>query len=258
MTRTTQYGTWVSYAGVSRIELAVVLLLIAAAAAFAGTRLRRPAGAARPGRAAIVFMLLTWVLGLVTVVIGVAVYALQLRHEHLVHAVPADPITPVTILAAFVTFFIILVTNSTGSGAVALVSALVGAAAGPMIFELPFDLIVISRTYPGVPPDPAVYRALFFLPLFLVEVVTLWLLTLSPRMKLSRPAFYCLAGMFAVFAVWALFGMAYPSAPIPIALNVVSKLLAFAAALCLFLPLRTRSSAQEPVPAVSAQSPPVS
>ena len=57
--------------------------------------------------------------------------------------------------------------------------------------------------------------------------------------------------MFAVFAVWALFGMAYPSAPIPIALNIVSKLLAFAAALCLFLPLRTPASAEEPASAVS-------
>lgn len=156
-------------------------------------------------------MLLTWVLALVTFAICLAVYALQLRHQHLAHAVPTDP----------------------------------------MIFELPFDLMVMSRTYPAVPPDPAVYRALFFLPLFLVEVITLWLLTRSPRMKLSRIAMFCLAGMFAVFAVWALFGMAYPSAPIPIALNIVSKLLAFATVLCLFLPLRTRSSAEESASAAS-------
>ena len=42
--------------------------------------------------------------------------------------------------------------------------------------------------------------------------------------------------MLAVFAVWALFGFGYPSAPLPIALNVVSKILAFVTALTLFLP----------------------
>jgi hypothetical protein len=239
----TQDGTWASYAGVARIELAVVLLVIAGVAAFAGTRLPLPARAARPGRAAIIFMLLTWVLALVTFGVCVAVYIMQVQHEHLAGALPSDPIAPVTAVAAFVTFFVILVTNSEGGG-VGLVSALVGAAAGPMIFELPFDLIVMSRTYPAIPPHPAVYRALFFLPLFVIEVLTLWMLTLSPRMKLSRPAFFYLAGMLAVFAVWALFGMAYPSAPIPIALNMVSKVLAFATVLCLFLPLRARASTE--------------
>jgi hypothetical protein len=42
--------------------------------------------------------------------------------------------------------------------------------------------------------------------------------------------------MFVVFAIWALFGFAYPSAPITIALNVLSKVLAFAAAATLFAP----------------------
>lgn len=35
--------------------------------------------------------------------------------------------------------------------------------------------------------------------------------------KLSRPAFFCLALMLLVFAVRALAGFGYPSAPIPIA-----------------------------------------
>src|SRR5690242_18145608 len=110
-------------------------------------------------------------------------------------------------------------------------SAAIGAAAAPMIFEFPFDLIVMARTYPPLPPDPALYRVLFFAPLFLVEFTTLALLALSPMVSLSRSAFFFFALMLVVFAAWGLSGFAYPAAPVPFALNVVSKVLAFAAAL---------------------------
>jgi hypothetical protein len=94
----------------------------------------------------------------------------------------------------------------------------------------------MARIYPPVPPDPAFYRALFFVPLILVELTTLSLLTLTPMVRLVRPACFWLALMLLVFAVWALAGFGYPSAPVPIALNVVSKLLAFVTALSLFVP----------------------
>ena len=55
-------------------------------------------------------------------------------------------------------------------------------------------------------------------------------------MKLSRYDPVPLAGMFLIFAVWAVFGFAYPASPLPIALNMISKVLAFAAAVSLFLP----------------------
>ena len=41
--------------------------------------------------------------------------------------------------------------------------------------------------------------------------------------------------MFFVFAVWALAGFAYPSTPFPIAMNMLSNILAFAVAISLFL-----------------------
>ncbi len=47
----TQYGMWVSYGGIARIELAIILLAAAGGLACAGTRLPLPAQAARPGRA---------------------------------------------------------------------------------------------------------------------------------------------------------------------------------------------------------------
>jgi hypothetical protein len=77
---------------------------------------------------------------------------------------------------------------------------------------------------------------LFFLPLFLVEISSFAMLTLSPFVKLSRSTLFLLAGMFLIFTVWALFGFAYPAAPLPVALNTIAKILAFATAVSLFLP----------------------
>jgi hypothetical protein len=81
---------------------------------------------------------------------------------------------------------------------VRLSSAVIGAIAAAAIFELPFDLIIWTRIYP--------------------------------------PAFFCLALMLLVFAVWALAGFGCPSAPVPFAMNLVSKIIAFVTALSLFFP----------------------
>jgi hypothetical protein len=79
------------------------------------------------------------------------------------------------------------------------------------------------------------YRELIFLPLFLVELCTISLLTLLPSMRITRNSCYALASMFAVFAVWAVFGFAFPSEPLPLALNFISKILCFVAAIMLFV-----------------------
>lgn len=144
----TQYGTWVSYSGVARIELAIVLLAAAGGLAYAGTRLPLPAQAARPGRAAMIFMLVTWVLAIAAFLACLAMYALQYRLDYpgTTYA-PADHILPVTLLAAGVTFFIILISSSSYGPGARFASAVIGAIAAPMIFELPFDLIVIKRNY---------------------------------------------------------------------------------------------------------------
>ena len=70
------------------------------------------------------------------------------------------------------------------------------------------------------------------MPLLLVEITTLLLLRLSPIVRLTRATFFSFALMLDVWAVWALTGFGYPSAPY--AFNVVSKLLAFATVLTLF------------------------
>ena len=101
------------------------------------------------------------------------------------------------------------------------------------------------------------YRALFFVPLFLIEITTLLLLRLSPMVRLTRATFFSFALMLGVFAVWALPGFGYPSAPLPTALNIASKILAFITALTLFLPQRPAPE-QAPQPDSNEQVQPAS
>jgi hypothetical protein len=75
-------------------------------------------------------------------------------------------------------------------------------------------------------------------PLFLIEITTLLLLRLSPMVRLTGATFFSFALMLGVFAVWALSGFGYPSAPLPTALNMASKVLAFVTVLTLFVPQR--------------------
>jgi ABC-2 type transport system ATP-binding protein len=234
-------GGWVSYGGDARIELAIGLVAVAGAAAYTGIRLRRPVRAVRPPASVVVLMFTLWVIALIAFLVGLTIYVKQFVHDypHIGSAVH-NPITPVTLLAALALFGVIM-TRTGWRYQSRLGSAVVGAMAAPMIFELPFDLIVMARTYPALPPDPALYRTVFFTPLILVELTTLWLLTLSPMVRVRKSTFFCFALMIGVFAVWAWSGFGYPQSALPTTLNVVSKILAFITALTLFLPDRLRN-----------------
>jgi hypothetical protein len=234
-----QYGTWFSYSGSAKLILAVVLLAVAAAAAFAGAKLPLPARLPRPSSNATTLMVVAWGFSIVAFLACVGIYGKQAHQEHLAGR-PADNIFPITLIAAGLTFFVIAVTGKPG-GKTAVISGAIAAMAAPMVFELPFDLIVMARTFPPIPPNPALYRVVFFAPLFLIEITTLALLTWSPMVRLTRATFFAVALMLAVFAVWALDGFEYPATPVPYALNVVSKLLAFATILTLFLPVRAQA-----------------
>src|SRR6516164_7086069 len=230
-------GGWVGYSGDAKIELAVGLMAVAA---YAGIRLRRPVRPVRPPTSVVVLMFSLWVVALFAFLAGLSVYVKQFVHDypHVTSGVH-DSIAPVTLLAV-VAIFGIIMTRTGWRTQTRLGSAAVAAMAAPMIFELPFDLIVMARTYPGLPPDPALYRAVFFTPLFLIELTTLWLLTLSPMVRVRRSTFFFFALMIGVFGIWALFGFGYPQSALPITLNVASKILAFITALTLFLPDRLR------------------
>jgi hypothetical protein len=235
----TQNGTWVSYAGTAQIVLAGVLAVIAAGVAYAGFRLPRPARFPRPGKPVRMLIYVSYPAAILAFPVCAYLYGLHAYREHLAVTPPADPITPFTLIGMGIVFCVIAMAYSSRGARIALVSAVRGAIAGPMIFELPFDLIVMTRSYPALPPDPALYRLLFFAPLFVIEISTLALLAISPVARLSRPTLWGLAAMLAVFAVWALFGFGYPSAPGPIILNVVSKILALVTSLTVFVPPRT-------------------
>jgi len=221
--------------GTDALSLAVILLAIVVLLIYLGARLRGAVGIKRPGRFVSVFMIMIWALSLVTFLVAVLTYGLQLYQEHLLQATPTNPISPVTEVCGLGAFIIIAFLNRSHGLKVALGSAFVGTAAAPMIFERPFDLIVMGRTYPPIPPSPTLFRLLFFLPLFLVELSTFSLLALSPLTKLTKYTLFSLAGVFFVFAVWALLGFPYPAEPVSIALNGLSKVLSFVTAVTLFL-----------------------
>jgi ABC-2 type transport system ATP-binding protein len=234
-------GGWVSYGGDAKIELAVGLLAVAGCATYAGIRLRRPVRAVRPPASVVVLMFSLWVIALIAFLVGISVYVQQFVHDYPhIRSGVHNPIAPVTLLAAAAIAGIVM-TRTGWRYQSRLGSAVVGAMAAPMIFELPFDLIVMARTYPALPPDPAFYRAVFFTPLILVELTTLWLLTLSPMVRVRKSTFFCFALMISVFGIWALSGFGYPQSALPITMNVVSKILAFITALTLFLPDRLRN-----------------
>ena len=223
---------WVSYGDGEAILLAIVLLLVASGFAFIGKRLRAPLKVTRPGRTAAAFMIVIWLLAIYTVGVATFVYGLQVKQTYPGFVAPRVRVG--TFVDAAATFFVILYLTRRWGWKVALASAVIGTAAAPMIFEFPFDLIVMTRTNPPIPGHPMLYRQLFFLPLFLVEFSTVSLLTLLPSMRMTAYTAYAVAGMFVVFAVWAAFGFAFPAEPLPLALNVISKILCFVASIMLF------------------------
>jgi hypothetical protein len=180
-------------------------------------------------------LVVSWLVALIAFFAGFIVYAGQEIHDYPQMTAPPTPILPVTITAAVVTAILIGV-RTTGTTRGRFANAVIGVALAPMLFELPFDVIVISRTYPPVLPHPALYRLVFFGPLFLLELTTIAFLSLAPGVVLSRVAVHTFGVMFIVFAGWALAGFGFPSTPVAFTFNVSSKLLAFLAMLGLFFP----------------------
>lgn len=228
------HQSWSPYGGSNSIILAVGLLIVTGVLLYLAFRLHHPKEVKSPGMFLGVSIVVIWLLSVTTFLVAVIIYVLALYRQVGPFTAPANPITPVTETSGLVAFFVIAYLARRSGFWGAFVSAIVGTIAAPMIFELPFDLIVMWRTYPPAPQ--ILFTLLFFLPLFLVELSSFAMLTFSPVMKLSRSTLLLLAAMFLIFAVWAVFGFAYPAAPLPIALNVISKILAFATAVSLFLP----------------------
>ena len=252
----TQYATWASYGGDARTWLALGLLAAAGAAVLAGIWLPLPVQFTQPGPAGRAAMMVAWATSIAALLACATIYVRQVINGIRASGLSAPAlrltILPVTLTAAAV-LFVIIISRRSPDLRTRLAGAAIGAIAAPMIFELPFDPIVIFRIHmvlPGPPPWTLVY-----VPLLLVEITTLLLLRLSPMVRLTRATFFCFALMLGVWAAWALAGFGYPSAPLPIALNIASKILAFAAAFTLFLP-RQPAPGQAPQPENNEQADP--
>jgi hypothetical protein len=242
---------WINYSGTAEIVLVAVLVAAAGAVAYAAIRLPLPARPPRPGWIATIIIAGAWVLAIIALVACVHVYLTQASEAGFEHHPRPDDVTPVTLLGTAVLFAVIAIAQRARGWGVALGSAVVGAAAGPWIFEVPFDLIIMARTHPVI--DPGLYRVVLFGPLILTGILTVALVSLSPAVRVRRATLWCLAGMLAVFAAWGLFGFSYPSAPGPLALNDLSKILALVTALTLFLPQRAHADTPEPAPAIPSR-----
>ena len=230
------FGEWVPYSGNSAIILGVVLLVIAGVFTLFGFKLKKSLRVKMPGKAIAGVLVAVWILSILTFFVNVGVYSLLLDQAKLTGTIPNNPITKFTLSFAFLSFLIILFINRKKGKKVAFLSAVLAAMAGPMIFELPFDLIVMGRTYPPIPPDPTVLRALFFFPLFLIELTTMSLLFFSPLFKVTKYTLYSLAGMFLVFAIWGFLSFSFAYTTEFLILNVAAKALAFVTVVTLFLP----------------------
>jgi hypothetical protein len=230
------FGGWESYAGSDLVVLTIVLGAIALMLAVAGVQLKRPIPVPQTGDVAGIFLIVIWLLSIATFAVAVFAYGWQMKQMGLTAGVRPAAVRVGTFISAPIAFLIILFLTREHGWRAALASAFFGMCAAPMFFELPFDLIVMAHTSPPVPPHPAAYRALFFLPLFTVQIATFSLLTLLPTVKITRWALFALAGMFAVFTVWATAsGFAFPNAPLPLACNIAAKILGVAAGVLLFV-----------------------
>jgi hypothetical protein len=234
-----QVGGWRTYTGSDAIILAIILLVIAVVFAFLGIRLLRPIEPKRPGKYVGASLALIWILAWFSFFTAAITYYQALIQQIGPYTPPQNPISPVTAISALATLLIVAYLTRRGGWITALGSAILATLAAPMIFELPFDLIVMGRTYP---PTPTVqYTLLFFLPLFIISVSAFALTTVSPLMKVSRYTLFSLSGMFLVFTVWAAFGFSYPATPVSITCNAVSKVICFITAISLFLPLNANA-----------------
>jgi hypothetical protein len=229
-----QHPSWAMYSGSARIVLAVILLIVAAAVVGAGARLPLPARLPRPGRITTYVLLTTWVVVIFALLSVLSALTQQAQQQHPGQVRLMGPIAPVTYSAVVVTFIVIVLLGRGYEWPVRLGGAAIGALAAPMIFEFPFDFIVMTR----ITGAPAAHLVLFFVPLYLIEVLTLTLLAASPMVRVRRSTFFGFASILVVFAIWGRFGFGYPNTSLFYSLNVVSKLLAFATALTLFLPAR--------------------
>ena len=137
--------SWASYSGVGQIALAAILLVITVALVVAAVRRPTPISGPTARGGVIAFIVVAWILAIVTFLVDLVVYGEQAREVRLTLPSPPNYVTPVTISCAALSFLAVAMLTPTRLRT-RLGNAFFCACAGPMIFELPFDLIVMTRT----------------------------------------------------------------------------------------------------------------
>ena len=220
----TKSGGWRPYSFPGSVILSFILLIIGIGLVFLGKRMKTSVKVPHLGKSLKITMIVTWVI----LVLGfLFIYAVSEKPTG--RALQNGPIFPITFACAVCTFAYLVYISRRDGILAALGNGIVGAAAGPMVFEFPFDWIVIPQVNAST-----MYLIRFFTPLFVIELATFSLLLLSRRVSITRYSLYSLGAMFIVFAVWALEGFSYPSSPVPFLLNAISKVLSFTTIIALF------------------------
>lgn len=214
-------GNWKPYAVPQSVILFFILLIVGIGLVLVGWRKKRSIEVPHPGKTLKIAMITSWAL-LILFIIGVVVFYRIGRTGIGTGRTGIGPIFPITLACAVAVFIYIAYIYRHDGILTALGRALVCGAAGPMVFEFVFDMIVIPQI-----KAPAILLVAEFIPLDFAVLLTLSLLLLSRRVSITRYSLYALGAMFIVFAVWAWFGFSYPSSPVPFTLNAVSKVLSF-------------------------------
>ena len=140
------HQNWSPYAGSSSIILAVVLLLITGVLLYFAFRFHHPKQVKRPGLFLGIALILMWLLAVTTWLIAVVAYGLAIYQQKGPSTVAPNYTAPVTLTLLLVAFIVIAILARRSGFWGAIVSAIVGTIAAPLIFELPFDIIVMGHT----------------------------------------------------------------------------------------------------------------
>ena len=217
---------WNPYSGFAAVLLTLILLAAGAGLILLGARSDSAVRLPTPGKALRVVILLVWALSILLVL----PLFRQIAQDTGQSSLFIGPVFPITLATAFCSFFAIAYFTRASGMLAAIGSGLAGAAAGPMVFELPFVLIITPVVTTRVP------HPVFLFSVFLVAILTtLALPTFSSRFSVTRYSLYFMGAMFLAFAAWALLdGYAPPSDPASFSLNAASKVLGFAAVVASF------------------------
>ena len=205
--------------------LSLILFLITAGLFLTARRMKEAVKLPKMGKVLGVVVIVIWAFSILFFLKINQIYA-----RYIGGATSLGPIFPITILSAVLTFCYAAYMARRGGPLSSLGNGFLAFIAGPMVFELPFILIIIPLV-----KAPLIPEIIFLIPLFTIVITTLSLLLLSRRIALTRNAVYLFGAMMLVFAIWALDGYSYPTNLLTIALNDISKVLSFACIGALFL-----------------------